>query len=233
MVKVNPDGFVAQLKAHLVGKGYAQTYEVDYSDTFSAATYRWPLHELDMKNIFLHGDPQEEVYMEQPLGFVSLYGLKQSPQAWFGRFSEVIQDFGLQKSSCNHSEVVMILIVVYVDGIVITKRDDAVILALKSFHHTQFQMKDLGQLNYFLGVEVTKSKKGIVLSQRKYTLNLLEETRKLGCKSCSMPIDSNLQLMKEDNDSIEDPERYKRLVGKPNFLTITHFDITYSIRVMN
>ncbi|KAA3480134.1 Retrovirus-related Pol polyprotein from transposon TNT 1-94 [Gossypium australe] len=163
-----------------------------------AAPYRWPLHELDTKNIFLHGDPQEEVYIEQPPGFVSLYGLKQSPQAWFERFSEVIQDFGLQKSSCNHSEVVMILLVVYVDGIVITKRDDAGNLALKSFHHTWFQTKDLGQLNYFLGIEVTRSKKGI-----------------------------------EDNDSFEDPERYKRLVGKPNFLTITRLDIAYSIRVVS
>ncbi|KAA3480132.1 gag-pol polyprotein [Gossypium australe] len=127
----------------------------------------------------------------------------------------------------------MILLVVYVYGIVITKRDDTGILALKSFHHTQFQTKDLGQLNYFLDIEVTRSKKGIVLSQRKYTLNLLEETRKSGCKPCSMPMDSNLKLMKEDNDSFEDPERYKRLVGKSNFLTITRLDIAYSIRVVS
>ena len=77
-----------------------------------AATYDWPLYQLDIKNAFLHGDLQEEVYMEQPSGFVaqgelgkvcrlprSFYGLKQSPQACFGRFSEVVQEFDMQKSS--------------------------------------------------------------------------------------------------------------------------------------
>ena len=97
-----------------MAKGYAQTYGMDYSDTFSpvakmtsvwifislAATHNLDLYQLDIKNAFLHGDLQEEVYMEQPSGFVawgeigkvcrlrkSLYGLKQSPRAWFGKFS--------------------------------------------------------------------------------------------------------------------------------------------------
>ena len=113
-VTVNLDGSIARLKARLVAKGYAQTYGVDYSDTFSlvskmtyvrlfismADTYNWDLHQLDIKNAFFHGDLQEEVCMEQPVGFVaqgeiervcrirkSLYGLKQSPCAWFGKFS--------------------------------------------------------------------------------------------------------------------------------------------------
>ena len=103
---------------------------MDYSDTFSpvakmtrvrlfislVATYNWDLHQLDIKNVFLHGNLQEEAYMEQPLGFVaqgeigrvcrlrkSLYGLKQNPHAWFGKFSPAVEEFGMQKSKSNHS----------------------------------------------------------------------------------------------------------------------------------
>ena len=152
-VKVNPDGFIVRLKARLVAKWYAQIFGVDYSDTFFpvakttyvwifislVATYNWDLHQLDIKNAFLHGDLQEEVYMEQPLGFVaqgvigrvcplrkSLYRLKQSPHAWFGKFSQAVEEFGMQKCKSDHSVFYrnsssgIILLVVYVDDIVIT-----------------------------------------------------------------------------------------------------------------
>ena len=85
IAKFNPDGSIARLKARLVDKGYAQTYEVDYFDTFSpiakltsiwlfislAATNAWDLHQFDIENVFLIGDLAEEIYMEQPTGFVA------------------------------------------------------------------------------------------------------------------------------------------------------------------
>ena len=87
-------------------------------------------------------------------------------------------------------------------------------------------------LKYFLGVEVMRSEQGILLSQRKYVLNLLSKTRKLGGKPCSTPMTPNVQITKEGN-LFEDPERYKRLVGKLNYLTVTHPDIAYSVSVLN
>ena len=111
--------------------------------------------------------------MEQPPGFVargeigkvfrlrkSLYGLKQSPRVWFGKFSQAVEKFGLQKSKSDHSvfyrnsSLGIILLVVYVDDIVITRSDSIGISSLKFFLLGQFHTKDLGMLRYFLGVEV-------------------------------------------------------------------------------
>jgi hypothetical protein len=156
-VKFNPNGSIERLKARLVAKGYTQTYGIDYDETFSpvakissvrilislAANLNWPLFQLDVKNAFLHGDLHKEVYMEQPPGFVAqgeyrgcvcklkktLYGLKQSPRAWFGKLSEAIMEFGLHRCQTDHSVFHLhmsagyILLVVYVDDIVITGDD--------------------------------------------------------------------------------------------------------------
>jgi Reverse transcriptase (RNA-dependent DNA polymerase) len=120
-VKQNPEGRVERYKARLVAKGYSQTYGIDYDETFTpvakmstvrtlislAANGGWKLHQLDVKNAFLHGDLLEEVYMEVPPGFgtkqkvgkvcrlkMSLYGLKQSPRAWFDRFRKAMVGMG-------------------------------------------------------------------------------------------------------------------------------------------
>jgi len=228
-VKVNPDGLFISM----------------------AATYSWPLHQLVIKNAFLHGDLHEEVYMEQPPGFVaqgeygkvchlhrSLYGLKQSPRAWFGKFSQAVEKFGMTKSKFDHSvfykqsDADIILLIVYVDDIVITGSDITGVSSLKSFLHTQFHMKDLGMLKYLLGVKVNRSKKGIFLSQRKYVLDLLTETGKLEAKPCSAPMIPNPQLTK-DGELFEDLEKYRRLVGKLNYLTVTRPDIAYSVNVVS
>ncbi|KAJ9689557.1 hypothetical protein PVL29_014974 [Vitis rotundifolia] len=231
VVKVNLDGSMARLKLRLVAIGYAQTYGVDYSNTFSpvaklnlvrlfisiTASQQWMIHQLDIKNAFLHGD-LEEVYMEQPPRFVAqgeygkvcclkkaLYGLKQSPRAWFGKFNKEIQAYGMNKSKKDHfvfykkSAVGIILLVVYVDDI--------------TFVHSKFHTKDLGELKYFLGIEVSRSKKGMFLSQRKYVLDLLEETGKIEAKPCTTSMVPNTQLMPDDGDPFYNLERYQRVVG--------------------
>jgi len=120
--------------------------------------------------------------------------LKQSPRAWFGKFSQAIEKFGMTKSKSDHfvfyeqSKAGIILLVVYVNDIVITGSDITGISSLKSFLHPQFHTKDLGMLKYFLGVEVNRSKRGIFLSQSKYVLDLLTETGKLETKPCSVPM---------------------------------------------
>ncbi|RVW29613.1 Retrovirus-related Pol polyprotein from transposon TNT 1-94 [Vitis vinifera] len=215
-VKVGPDGQVDRLKACLVAKGYTQVYGSDYGDTFSpvakiasvrlllsmAAMCSWPLYQLDIKNVFLHGDLAEEVYMEQPPGFVaqgesglvcrlcrSLFGLKQSPRAWFDRFSSVVQEFGMLCSTADYSVFYhhnslrqCIYLVVYVDDVVITGSD-----------------------------QDAQSNSGVVLSQRKYALDILEETGMLDCKPIDTPMDPNVKLVPGQGEPLGDPGRYRRL----------------------
>ncbi|KAL0544577.1 hypothetical protein IC582_019694 [Cucumis melo] len=195
-----------------------------------AATHKWPFHQLDIKSAFLHSDLQEEVYMEQPPEFVaqgesdkvcrlrkSLYGLKQSPRARFGKFSQALVRFGMQKSTSDHY--------------VFYRRSDNGISSLKTFLQGQFHTKDLVQLKYFFSIEVMRSKKDIYLFQRKYVLDLLFDKGKLGAKPSGTPMMSNQQLVKDE--LCKDPERYRSLVGKLNNLTMTRLGIAYFVSVVS
>ncbi|RVW69330.1 Retrovirus-related Pol polyprotein from transposon RE1 [Vitis vinifera] len=170
----------------------------------------------------------------------SLYGLKQSPRAWFGRFSSVVQEFGMLRSTTDHSVFYhhnslgqCIYLVVYMDDIVITGSDQDGIQKLKQHLFTHFQTKDLGKLKYFLGIEIAQSSSGVVLSQRKYALDILKETGMLDCKPLDTPMDPNVKLVPGQGEPLGDPGRYRRLVGKLNYLTITRPDISFPVSVVS
>ncbi|RVX06888.1 Retrovirus-related Pol polyprotein from transposon RE1 [Vitis vinifera] len=224
-VKVGPDGQVDRLKARLVAKGYTQVYGSDYGDTFS------PVAKIASVRLLLS--------MAAMLRR-SLYGLKQSPRAWFSRFSSVVQEFGMLRSTADHSVFYhhnslgqCIYLVVYVDDIVITGSDQDGIQKLKQHLFTHFQTKDLGKLKYFLGIEIAQSSSGVVLSQRKYALDILEETGMLDCKPVDTPMDPNVKLVPGQGEPLGDPGRYRRLVGKLNYLTITRPDISFPVSVVS
>ena len=169
----------------------------------------------------------------------AIYGLKQSPRAWFGKFNEVVLKFRLQ---CCHSDYFVfshtfdrgkILLIVHVDDIIITGDDKQGIDDLKRCLQNSFRIKDLGKLRYFLGIEVAQSKEGISLSQRKYVFDILEETGLLGSKLVETPMDPNVKLYEDQGELLSNPERYRRLVGKLNYLTITRLNISFAVSVLS
>jgi hypothetical protein len=266
-VKHKADGSIERFKARLVAKGYTQTYGIDYQETFApvakintirvllslAANLEWPLQQFDVKNAFLHGDLEEEVYMDFPPGFStssesgkvcrlrkSLYGLKQSPRAWFGRFTHSMRKYGYHQSQSDHTlflkhsnEGKVTALIVYVDDIVVTGNDIMEMGKLKTYLAKEFEIKDLGTLRYFLGIEVARSKEGIFVSQRKYVLDLLVETGMLACKPIDTPIEQNHRLGEDVDDTPVDRERYQKLVGKLIYLSHTRPDIAFAVSVVS
>ena len=147
-----------------------------------AASLNWPLHQLDVNNAFLNGDLLEEIYMSPPPGLrrqgenivcrlhKSLYGLKQASRQWFSKFTEAVLAAGFFQSKADYSLFIkrdgtsLTILLIYVDDILITGNNIESIKGLKQFLHTRFCIKDLGDLKFFLGIEIARSKKGIYIS---------------------------------------------------------------------
>ncbi|GAB2270443.1 hypothetical protein Dimus_038847 [Dionaea muscipula] len=195
-VKLKSDGSLDRYKARLVALGNCQEYGINYEETFApvakltivrillalVASQDWILHQMDVKNDFLHGYLNEEVYMKPPpglslpkLGLVcklkrSLYGLKQDPRAWFDKFHNTLHHLLFVQSKSDPSLFIRktakggVFLLVYVDNILITGPDPEIIKELQAALHHSFHMKDLGSLTYFLGLEVHRSNKGIFLN---------------------------------------------------------------------
>uniref|UniRef100_A0A2N9I305 Integrase catalytic domain-containing protein n=1 Tax=Fagus sylvatica TaxID=28930 RepID=A0A2N9I305_FAGSY len=200
-VKYLADGSVDRYKARLVAKGFTQIPGKDFGATFApvakltsvrllvslAASHSWPLHQLGCQECI-------------------------SPWAWFSRFSEVILSMEFVRCHSDHtcfirrrSDGRCIILLVYVDDIILTGDDTLGMAHVKQNLGRVFDVKDLGALKYFLGIEVARSRHGISLSQRKYTLDLLQDTGMLGCRPASTPMDPNLKLSTESGELLSNP----------------------------
>ncbi|KAD3640419.1 hypothetical protein E3N88_29642 [Mikania micrantha] len=261
--KTNSAGVLERYKARLVCDGRSQQVGVDCGETFSpvvkpttirvvlsiALANSWPIHQLDVKNAFLHGNLSETVYMHQPMGFrdtqhpnhvcllkKSLYGLKQAPRAWYKRFADFVRQMGFHNSTCDHSlfiykhQSATAYLLLYVDDIILVTSSDTLRQQLLSQLAGEFAMKDLGPLSYFLGVSVSRTSKGLFLSQHRYATDIINRAGMSSCKSVATPVDTSGKLSAHDGDPVPDPTLYRSLAGALQYLTFTRPDITYAVQ---
>ena len=217
-----------------------------------AVNFDWELQQYDVKNAFLHGELEEEIYMSIPPEFnesdgnkvcrlkKALYGLKQSPRAWFGKFSKVMIANGYKQNQGDHTLFVkhsisrgVTTLLVYVDDIIMQGNDKKEKNTLKQCLAKKLEIKDLGKLKYFLGIEVARSKQGIFISQHKYVIDLLKETCMMVSKPVATPIEQNHKLSEALGEEKVDRKMYQQLVGRLIYLAHPKSDITYSVSVIN
>ncbi|KAG9458196.1 hypothetical protein H6P81_002704 [Aristolochia fimbriata] len=215
-----------------------------------AAVRQWDLFQMDVKNAFLNGTIAEEVYVKPPPGYShlpgqvckfqrALYGLKQAPRAWFSMFCSKIVQFGYTQSShdsalftrCSSHGIVLLLL--YVDDMVITGDDLSGIYDLKAYLSSCFEMKDLGPLRYFLGLEVLPLSGGYGISQVKYAFDLVNRASLSDSKTFDTPLELNVKVRPSDGELLADPTLYRQLVGGLLYLSITRPNISYTVHVVS
>jgi hypothetical protein len=268
-VKHNAQGDVERFKGRLVAKGYSQRYGIDYDETYSpvvrlssvrtvlayAVQKDMLVHQMDVVTAFLNGELDEEIYMEQPEGYVepgqddmvcklkkSLYGLKQSPRCWNQTFVKSVESLGFEQSQADpcifvkcHPGGELSIIAVYVDDLIIMTTTTEEMQGIKTSLSKNFKMKDLGSLHFCLGISVEQSEDGIKLSQKQYIEKLLERYGLQDAKPVSTPMDVNVKLVADDGQSKPvDPVGYQSIVGSLLYAAVaTRPDISQAVGVLS
>ncbi|XP_056692274.1 uncharacterized mitochondrial protein AtMg00810-like [Spinacia oleracea] len=169
----------------------------------------------------------------------SLYGLKQASRQWFAKLHTELLKQGFAQSKNDYSLFIkktehhITLAAVYVDDILLTGNHLPTIDALKAHLHAVFSIKDLGVMNYFLGIEVGYLSNGVVLTQKKFTKSLLVDSGFDLHKFAAAPLPINTKLLSDDGDLYANPELYRCLVGKLNFLTHTRPDLCFAVQLLS
>lgn len=233
--------------------GFTQRLGIDFDETFIpivkpatvcivlslAVSHDCPIHQLDVKDAFLHGTLQETVYRSQLSGFVDstkpdivfrlnkcLYGLKQGRRAWYNRFASFLFLASLTRLCSFITKVLPWSICCYMLMILSSQQNLCWTIIAYQF---EFSMKDLGSLHQFLGICVSRRPTGLLLSQHQYCLEVLERIGMSDYKPCSTPVDTNAKLSSADDDPVADLTDYRSLAGALQYLIFTRPNISYAV----
>lgn len=264
--KYNTDGSIQTFKARLVAKGFKQRKGIDYFDTYApvaritsirvlmaiASIYNLFVHQMDVKTAFLNGDLDEEVYMEQPEGFVlpgnehkvcklikSLYGLKQAPKQWHEKFDTIILSNGFKHNNadkCIYSKFTDdygVIICLYVDDLLIFGTNMRGIYETKKYLSSQFKMKDLNEVDTILGIKVKKHSGGYALCQSHYIDKVIHKFNHLKIKEANTPYDSSIKLLENSGRAVAQLE-YASAIGSLMYaMHCTRPDIAFAVGKMS
>ncbi|KAG9450495.1 hypothetical protein H6P81_010460 [Aristolochia fimbriata] len=218
-----------------------------------AAQNRWKIYQMDVKSAFLNGYLEEEVYVEQPPGYEkkgeeeklyrlkkALYGLKQAPRAWNMRIDSYFQEHDFRKSPHEHALYTkknedgdIMIVCLYVDDMIFTGNNPGMFEDFKNSMTKEFDMTDLGQMAYFLGVEIIQGDEGTFISQKKYASSILSRFKMDNCKSVATPAEVGMRLKQDSEEEAVNPTLFKSLVGSLRYLTFTRPDIMFAVGLVS
>ncbi|WVZ81025.1 hypothetical protein U9M48_028452, partial [Paspalum notatum var. saurae] len=254
--KRGEDGMVVRNKARLVAQGFCHKEGIDYEETFApvarleairillafAASKGFKLQQMDVKSVFLNGFIEEEVYVRQPPGFESarfldrvyklrkaLYGLKQAPRAWYARLKSFCSSL-VDKTLFLLSRGGDTLIVqIYVDDIIFGGSSHALVSSFAEQMSREFEMSPMGELQFFLRLQIKQSLEGTFVHQAKYTRDILKKFNMGDSKPMTTPMSTNTVLDADEDGEAVDQKEFRGMIGSLLYLTATRLDIQFAV----